>query len=40
MKIFWLGVLLGAWIGAPVGFFIAAMLAAAKQADRDMGIGE
>ena len=35
---FWVGVMCGLWVGAPVGFVFAAILAAGKNADRDMGI--
>jgi hypothetical protein len=35
---FWMGVMCGIWVGAPVGFVVAAILAAAKNTDRDMGI--
>jgi len=35
---FWIGVLCGAWIGAPLGFMIAAILAAGRNADKEAGI--
>ena len=33
MSEFWIGVLLGIWVGSPVGFVVAALLAANKRKD-------
>ena len=38
MTSFWIGMMCGAWVGAPIGFLLAAILTVAKQTDKDMGI--
>lgn len=38
MSMFWIGFVCGVWLGGTLGFLLAAILAAAKRTDREMGI--